>query len=180
MGYQVAIAIFVLVSVIWGFRKGFARQVPSLIGLAFGIISARLLAPGLYSTILELTPSLENHPCRIYYLSCWARGFVFITIYCIFTLITGFLGSVFGKGEHTMLNNIGGAIFSVFESLLFVGIIFNCIASRHPDSELVKSGRSDDGSATELVMLLSPALLGGPDIEDYALQLQYNEAKTIS
>lgn len=103
-----------------------------------------------------------------------------MSVYLIFALITSFLGAVFDRSEHTMVNNIGGALFSLFESFILLGIIFNCTAASRPDSALARSGSHDDGNVVELVMLLSPALLGGPDAEDYALTLQLRDAKKIS
>ena len=45
---------------VWGFRLGLARQAPSVIGMAFGIICTRILAPGLYGVLYGAFPSVHG------------------------------------------------------------------------------------------------------------------------
>ena len=49
---------------VWGFRLGLARQAPSVIGMAFGIICTRILAPGLYGVLYGAFPSVHGEVCE--------------------------------------------------------------------------------------------------------------------
>ena len=57
MIYQLIVLIVAAAALIIGFRKGLARQTPAVIGVAFGIISGRLLAPGHNDVLYGALPS---------------------------------------------------------------------------------------------------------------------------
>lgn len=165
---------------VYGFRRGLARQTPSLVAMAFGLISARLLAPALIDTLYGAFPSVHGHPEQNFVYDTLASTFVFCSIYLIFRVCTGFLGKVLDAGEKTILNNLGGALYGLFKYLLFTSIALNMLVALKLNDSLIRCARSDDGNAVEEVMLLGPALMGGEDVEDLAHRLQLEEAKKIS
>ncbi|MDE6006975.1 MAG: CvpA family protein [Muribaculaceae bacterium] len=180
MFYHLAVVSVAAFSTIWGFRKGFGRQTPSVIGLAFGIICARLLAPGLNDVLYGAFPSVHGQVEQKYLYDNLATGIVFFSIYMIFRTVTGFLGKVFTSSDSTILDNLAGALFGLFKYLLFLSIILNFICGSSSESELRRCARSDDGNVVQEVMLLGPALLGGEDIVDLSHRMQLEEAKKIS
>lgn len=180
MFFHLIVVIVAAFSTIWGFRKGFGRQTPSVIGLAFGIISARLLASGLNDVLYGAFPSVHGHVEQRYLYDNLATGIVFFSIYIIFRTITGFLGKVFRSNETTILDNLSGALYALLKNMLFLSIILNIICGASPESELRRCARSDDGNVVQEVMLLGPALLGGEDIVDLSHRIQLEEAKKIS
>lgn len=182
MGTVYVLIVFAVAaaSVLWGFYRGFARQVSSLIGIAFGAISARLLGPGIEDILYGAFPSVHGKLEQTFVYETVSRVIVFCAIYFIFNTLTLFLDKILNRGEHTMLNNIGGAIFSLFKYLLTVSIAFNLIVALNRESELLRFVKSDDGNVIEEVMLISPALLGGEDVIELSNKIQLREAKKIS
>lgn len=180
MLYHLIVLVVAAFAAIRGFRRGFARQTPSVIGMAFGIICTRILAPGLFGVIYGALPSIHGHVEEQFVCDTLSTGIVFGSIYLIFATITSFLGKVLARDDRTIIDNLAGALYSLFKYMLFVSIAYNFIASLQPDSILLKSAKSDDGNAVEEVMLLSPALLGGQDIEELTHLMQLEEAKKIS
>lgn len=178
--YSLIVLLGAALAAFWGFRKGFSRQVPSLIGLAFGIISARLFGPAMYDILYGAFPSAHSRIEENFVYDTTSRAFVFIAIYYIFKTITFFLSRAFKNDEPTILNNIGGSLLSMFKYLLAVSIFFNFLVAVNLDSALLKAVKSDDGNAVEEVLLLSPALFGGENILDLSHKLQLEEAKKIS
>jgi len=125
-------------------------------------------------------PSIHGHVEQHFVCDTLSTGIVFISIYLVFSTITGFLGKVMWKEDRTILDNIGGSLYSLFKYMLFLSIAYNSLAALNPSSELLKSAKSDDGNTVEEVMLLSPAILGGQDIEELNHLIQLEEAKKIS
>lgn len=178
--YHLIVLIVAAGSAIWGFRKGFTSQIPSLIGLAMGIVSARLLAPGLEGVLYGAFPSVHGKVEQIFVYNTISSALVFTAVYFIFKTLTFFLSRVFRSKDPSILNNIGGAIVGMFKYLLGVSIVFNLMVAMNRDSQLLRYVKSDDGNAVEEVMLLSPALLGGEDVMELSHKLQLEEAKKIS
>ncbi|MDE7179720.1 MAG: CvpA family protein [Muribaculaceae bacterium] len=178
--FQLVIIAVVIFATVRGFRLGFARQTPAIIGTAFGIICARLLAPGLDSVLYGAFPSVHGKVEERYLYDTLSSGIVFFCIYAIFRTITSFLGNVLASTEHTILDNISGALFLLFKYLLFLSIVYNYLCGSSPESPLRRCARSDDANAVQEVMLIAPSLLGGEDIVDFSHKIQLEEAKKIS
>lgn len=180
MIYSLSTLLVAAWAIIRGFRKGLASRTHSAIGVAFGIVSARLLAPGLYSVLYDSFSSVHGEVEEQFVYDTLSTSIVFISVYAVFALVTSFLGKVLTRDDRTILDNIGGAIFSLFKYLLFLSIMLNMIISFKPDSELVKSGKSDDGNIVQQVLMISPSVLGGEDIMELCHKIQLKEAKKIS
>lgn len=182
MIYQLIILCVTATAGIWGFKRGFTLQIPSVIGIAFAIITARLLSPAVQEMLFGAFPAVHGKVEQTFVYNTVSTATVFILVYVIFTLITRFLTNILSNGDKSILDNIGGALFGVFKALLFLSIIFNLFVAvnRDRESALLNFVRSDDGNIVEGVMLLSPSLLGGEDVEELSHRFQLEEAKKIS
>lgn len=180
-GLYLAIVIIVAIAAIFsGFRKGITGQISSLLGLAFGSVVARILAPELSSSfewVKVVTPSPEFNN--------FASNLVCaIVIYCIVFIAFNFLSmilrgamSVFQVG---MFNRLVGGFFSLVKNLMWVSIFFNLLICFNPDSGLLRYERANDGNLVAAVMAITPGLLGCYGAEDFAHFHQLKEAKSIS
>lgn len=180
MIYQLIVLIVAAAALIIGFRKGLARQTPAVIGVAFGIISGRLLAPGLNDVLYGAFPSVHGKVEQTFVYDTIASTLVFTGICLVFRVVTSFLGDVMKRDDRTILDNIAGAVYALFEYMLITSIVLNMGVALNRNSSLLRHVKSDDGNAIEEVMLLAPALLGGEDVVDLSHRIQLEEAKKIS
>lgn len=178
--FTIIVFIVAVAAAVRGFKLGLARQTPALIGIAFGSICARLLGPAIVPALAEAIPGLAGQVEEQYVLDVLSGSIIFCAVYFVFRVITAFLGRVLSNPDRTILDNIGGALLTVFAWLLWLSIGFNVLLALRPHGELLAAMQSDDGNAVEEVMLLSPALFGGEDAEDLAHRIQLHEAKRIS
>lgn len=178
--YHVIALLVAALAAVWGFRRGLARQTPAVIGVAFGLVCARLLGPGLVDVLYGAFPSVHGKVEQKFVYDTLSNAMVFFGIYAIFRTVTGFLGKVMASDDRTILDNIAGSLFGMFKYLLFLSIIFNFMAATNPRGELMRNVKADDGNVVEEVMLLGPALMGGEDALDLRHKLQLEEAKKIS
>lgn len=180
MLYHLVAIIVLIVGLMRGFRKGFFRQTPFLIGFCFGVICARLFSEPVESAIRNLMPSLLSRAECDYICSSIARGLVFLFIYEIFSVVTGFLRLLFRSFRSGVLDSICGMVFTAVRYLLVLSIVLNWLLCVRPRGTLLRYAKSDDGNIIEEVMLIAPGILGGESVEDLAHTLQLEDAKCIS
>ena len=151
MLYNLIIFAVAALAVVAGFRRGLSRQIPSAIGIAFGVVCARLLAPGLNQVLYGAFPSVHGQVEQRFVYDTISTAIVFFSVYAIFVTVTGFLGRILAEGMGTILDNIGGALFGLFKWMLFLSIAYNLLLALNSRSVLLQSARSDDGNAVEEV-----------------------------
>ena len=167
-------------SAVMGFRRGFARRVPALIGLALGIVCCHIFMNPLSEILYGAIPSAHGAVSERYLYSTLSAAIILTGVYLIFNALTFFVGRALARGEHSILNNIGGALFSLFRTLLFLSLAYNLLLAVRPGCGLLNSLKSDDGNIVEGVMLVGPALTGSESPEEFAHTVQVQEARKIS
>lgn len=170
----------VAVSVLLGFRRGFTRQLPSLIGLAFGIVATHIFLLPVAEGVGSLFPSVTGKCYENFFCTTIAAALIFFTVYTVFRRLTGFIGRVFAKKSRGILDNIGGSLFLLFKWVLMLSLVYNLLMCWQRDSVLLKAMKSDDGNAVEEVMLVAPAVLGSESPEELRHRIQLDEARSIS
>lgn len=177
---HVIILLLALVGSVWGFRKGFVRQTPGIIGVAFGIVSTRILSAPMIDILYGALPSAHGSVGEAFVYSAIANAIVFTGVYVVFATVTSFLSRLLKRDDRTILDNIFGGVFALFKYMLFASVALNFLVGINTGSSLMKNVKSDDGNIVEETMLLAPAILGGPDVDDLSHLQQLEEAKKIS
>ena len=178
--YSILIIIVALWGIFYGFWRGITGQLASLLGFAFGAVSARIFTP-IFAVNYE---SFVAKFCNPHYVSFMANLLcaccIYFVVYWIFCIFSKLLKGAMSVFEIGMLNRIIGAFFSLICSMLWLSIAFNLLLSIYPDSGLMRYEKSDDGNMVAGVMALTPAILGCYGADDFAHINQLREAKTIS
>lgn len=178
--YYIIVVIVAVWAVFSGYRKGFMRQMNGVLGVAFGIAAARMLAPEFEGTVNSWLPTAFSGFSRQFFCTTLTNGLIFVItggIIAFCTYPVGKLVSVLGSG---MLNAIGGALFRLFQFMMVLSIVYNLLVDLSPASDLTKSSRLHDGNIVEGVMKLAPDIIGFPGAEEVAYRQQLEDAKKIS
>lgn len=178
--YHILVLGVAAFAVLRGFRMKFSRQLPAVIGTAFGIVCARIFTDPLAEVLRGAFPWIQGEASESFTYGIVAASLVFLAVYAVFRTVTSFLLFVFKNSDSTILDNIGGSLFTLFEYMLLVSMAYNIILGFDSDSILLKSMKSDDGNIVEEVMLLAPAVLGCEGPDELAHRIQLEEAKKIS
>lgn len=163
-----------------GFRQRFSAQVPSLIGMAFGIVCARMFCEPAEQIITDLWMRNPDPVTYDYAVSNIACGLIYIVAYFLFKFVTMIVGKVLAARQTEILDNISGAILGLVRYMILLSVCYNLILSFSPDSRLLKSASADDGNVVREAMLISPALLGSESVLVLSHRRQLEEAKKIS
>lgn len=180
MIYHIIAFIVAILAIVKGYRQGFRRQTPLLIGFCFGVVCARIFSVPVEEGIRELLPSIASRPEADYVYSVLSHGIIYVVVYEIFSFCTGFLRLLFRAMSSGVLDSICGAVLTSVRYLLMLSIGYNFLLCWQTDSQLLRYAKSDDGNIVEEVMLVAPAILGGESVEDLAHTLQLEAAKCIS
>ncbi len=180
MLYHVIALLIATVALVKGFRTGFARQIPKFLGFCFGVVCARIFMDPVAEGLRSLLPGTAGSVKAVFIYNTVATGLIFMIVYELFSFITGFLKYVTGALGGGILDSMAGSVFTLVRYVMFLSMAYNFILCWQSDSILLKYAKSDDGNIVEEVMLVSPAILGGEDVEELAHKIQLEEAKCIS
>ncbi len=174
------IIIVVLVLAAWrGWRRGLLHQLAALLGLAFGIVFARLFCGDVATWLADTFPSLGNCVLPEYTYSAVAVALIYGVVYMLFSLLATVLNSALSVLCLGAINSLGGAVFSMLKWVVLLSVVYNVLLSIWPDSKLADYCDDGDGNVVELVMAVAPALFGTESPDDLEHRRQQEEAKTI-
>lgn len=179
MIYHVIPLVVAAYSLSRGYRKGFNRQIPKLIGFCFGIVCAHLFSAPAEECMRSIFPGIASRVEGGYIYSVLSTGSIYILIYFLLNICTSFLKLIF-RSKPEIIGRLTGSLFCFIRYMLMLSVMYNIWLGMNPRSELMKFAKSDDGNIVEMVMLISPAVLGGESVEDLAHKLQLEDAKSIS
>ena len=80
MIYTLIVLVVGVLSVVRGFRRGIGRQTSSIVAIAFGLVSARLLAPGLQQMLYGAFDSLRGAAEEQFIYETRSASIVFVTV----------------------------------------------------------------------------------------------------
>lgn len=178
--YQIIVVGVALFALARGYRLGLTRQVSGILGVAFGIVCARVFGPELDEWMRGWMPRIYDPVAGQFFFSTLAAAVPFGASVLLFSLLTGILNAALSLFRIGILNSIGGAVFSLLKWIMLLSLLFDLAATRAIDSPLVRCSRHDDGNLVEEVMQLAPVILGSMPTSEYIHQVQLWEARRIS
>lgn len=178
--FHIVIIAVGAVSAVRGFNRGILRQIPSVLGLAFGIVAARLLSPDAEALLRGWLPGLGDSVTQCFVYPVLADTLLLGLGYGLVWSITHPLVRILQTLSPGIGGNIVGSAFALFCGLTWTSALLNVILALTMSGTLLKYSSQDDGNVVELVMLISPALTGCEDCQELSHRLQLEKAKTIS
>lgn len=178
--YHLVVIAVALLGIVRGFRMRFTGQVPALIGMAFGVVCARMFCEPVQHYLYSVMPSAAASVEGDFISGNIACALIYTPAYFLFKLLTLVVGVVLRRFDTGMFDNIAGAAAGLLRYMMLLSISYNLLLCLNPRSELLRYARSDDGNVVREVMLLAPALDGCQSVETLGHLLQLEDAKKIS
>lgn len=163
-----------------GWRRGFARQTNCVIGFAFGAVCAHIFGQPVSDMIISIMPSIIDGWAASFIITNIAASTVYIIAYTLFKSITFLIAKAFSYLGNGILNSLFGAVFRIFNWLIFTSIFLNLTVCCNPESKLIKYAADNDGNIAGSTLLLAPAILGSDNAQQLAHLYQLREARKIS
>lgn len=179
--YHLTVILVAALAVIRGYRKGFTGQISAAVGIAFGVVCARLFSLPVEEMLRDAFPALQSRFGSSFLYSMASAGGVFVLVALLMQMLTRLLNVALSIAGSGVFNSLLGAIFCMLRYMLFLSVAYNIMADWNPlESKLLEHATDHDGNVVEAVMQLAPAALGVPGVEDLAHIVQLEEAKKIS
>lgn len=158
--------IVAVAAVFFGWRKGLVAKLGKLIGILAGIVCTRLWAPAVARAVFG-TPSPGDSADVSLLTTVVAYAAVFLGVYIVVTLLSSGLRGLLRLAHISVLDRIGGALFTLFEYMLIVSLALNLWVAVFPDSTVrshpVVSGGCDTIGTS--VLNLAPDILGSEEVK---------------
>lgn len=153
-------------AVFFGWRKGLVAKLGKLIGILAGIVCTRLWAPALARAVFG-TPSPGDSADVSLLTTVVAYVAVFLVVYIVVALLCSGLRGILRLAHISILDRIGGALFTLFEYMLLMSLALNLWVAIFPDSTIrshpmVNGGCDIIGTS---VLNLAPDILGSEEVE---------------
>lgn len=163
-----------------GYRKGLSRRASGVLGFAFGVVAARIVAEESAACARMVIDTVAGEYYADFVWSATGTSVTFVAVYAAVACATKLLDRLLGTLAGGMLDRIFGAVFGLMINMMFLSVALNLVLAFRPESDLRLYAAHGDGNLVEEVMLLSPSLLGGEDVEDLYHAGRMMEAKKIS
>ena len=157
------IIVVFIASVLYGITRGIIRQLGAVGGIVGGIIACRLLTPVIVASLL----TDENSSATDQYVNNIIVNIaVFILAYFGIKYLCIVMHKVVRSLHLTPIDRVAGSIFSLFEWMLGLSLLFNLINILMPSYNLPDKSKLSDGRAVTAVMDLAPDILGGIGVSE--------------
>lgn len=159
---DILILLLFVVSVAYGLKRGVIVQVGAVSGVLLGILACRLFGEKLTQVFAGEGADAND----MYVSGVFANVLIFIVAYFAARLVAGLLKTVSGSLRLTVIDRIGGAVFSLFEWFLVFSLLLNIWQAFRPDIDITSSSKLADGRAAAAVMDFAPKVLGSETFKD--------------
>lgn len=173
----ISVAVY---AIIRGFRLRFTGQLASLLGMAFGVVGARVFAPGVEAWLTDFLPAASDHAAGSFIPGVVAASLLYTGLYLLFMPLNHLLRAAMAVIDEGMLDSIFGVFLALVKYMLALSVAYNLLVCCDTSSPLVKLAADDDGNVVEAVMFVAPAMLGCENVGDLFHRQQLYEAKKIS
>lgn len=148
--FSLFIIIVVVAAAAWGWFKGFLAQAAQVVGFALGIAACRLFGSALATALCGDEPSGAD--TVLYHVMAYVV--LFVVVYVLVWVCSRALKGLLKTLKVGVINNIGGAIFSVCKWMLLVSLVLNLWVAVTPDTD------ASDSKAFSYTLDFGPWLLG--------------------
>lgn len=167
-------------AILTGYRRGFLRQIGNVVAVVVGIVVVMVFSAEFTPQVDGFVPGFISGFNRSFFVITLTSMLLFFFVYSILALVCIPIGKMMRVMPGNIINSIGGAVFKLFQWLLFISLAYNLLADLRPASDLTRSARLHDGNIIEGVIKLAPSIMGFPDAEEVGYRQQLEDAKKIS
>jgi uncharacterized membrane protein required for colicin V production len=179
-GYILILCGCALWGLISGWRKGLAGQTGSLLGLAFGIVGARLILPDFAPVVGSWFSHISDLPDPAYLVGAVGALIIVGGFYLLFLLVGLVINKILKMIAIKGIDSIFGSIFGLVKWLMLLSLCYNAILSLDQKGTLFDLCDAGDGNPVEVTMMIAPAVVGYDSPADLIHLNQLKEAKSIS
>jgi len=155
---DIILLILIILSAIGGFKNGLITEVTYLAALILGIwgaIQFSDITTELLIKYFDLTTS---------YLNIISFGVTFIVIVILVHIVAGVINNMVGSGLLGIPNKLGGMVFGVLRSILFLSIVLMVFDKIDEDIKILPESTKENSRMYEPIRNIAPTIFPFIDI----------------
>lgn len=161
-----------------GYKKGAARQLPSLLAIIVGILAVRIVEAPWEAVLRGALPFDREGAASEFVYGNISASTIFLGIYIIIFTPCLFLSNTLRLLPVEILGKICGAGLAIVKATFWLSLFLNLWMSLRPyDKGVMHSAEAGDGNLIAAVMWVSPMLFGTPDTGDLHHAFQLEQAR---
>jgi membrane protein required for colicin V production len=171
---DIILLILIILSAIGGFKNGLITEVASLAALILGIWGAIQFS--------DITTELliKYFDLKTSYLNIISFGVTFIVIVILVHIVAGVINNMVGKGLLGIPNKLGGMVFGVLRSILFLSIVLMVFDKIDEDVKILPENTKANSRMYEPIRNIAPSIFPFIDIwNDNQKPFKKNDDKVV-
>lgn len=160
---DILILLIFIVSIVYGLRRGIITQLGSVGGVIVGIIACRLFSGSVTRLFAGSNPDAND----LYVSGVFASVLIFLVGFIAARLVASLIKTVTHSLHLTVIDRVGGTLFSIFEWFLIFSLLLNIWQAFRPDIDITSNSRLADGRAARAVVDFAPKVLGSETFKDF-------------
>ena len=155
---DIIILILLVLSAIGGYKNGLITEVASLAALILGIWGA------IQSSYITTDLLIRYFDLQSKYLNIISFGVTFIVIVILVHVVAGVINNMVNAAMLGVLNKLGGMIFGVLRSILFISIILLILDKIDRDIQIIPEDTKSGSRMYEPIKNIAPSIFPFIDI----------------
>lgn len=156
---DIILILIIVLTIALGYRKGFIKQLASVVPIIVAIIACRLFGSFITSLILRTHPEWDYDILKHYSVSIFVNCAIYVAVYYGGWFICRMIGAFAYKLKLGFFDRIAGAAFTLVKNLLILSLLLNLYLAVFPSGLTVAESGQRGGKVTESVINFAPAVL---------------------
>ncbi len=158
---DIVILLVTVVSLAYGFWRGFVVQIGAIAGVIVGVAACRIFGADVALWLGGVLPVLSDDASTAAFINkTIAYIILFIVCYCLTRLLASLIKSISSVLLMGIFDRVLGALFSMFQWMLALSLVLNLVKLISPESSLITGSTLANGHAINAILDLGPAVLG--------------------
>ncbi len=163
--------LIVLGAVVLGYRKGFIRQLSSIVSWVVAIVLCYKCGDLAQSLFLAIVPSAAQWPLSAITVKTVSLAFAFLIIMLAIRLFMRLFKGALNAVQLGFIDKMGGSLLFLFKYAFILSIVLNLLYAINPDMDTFGTKHMLDNKPYELTLDLMPMVLGSDQMPSDSLKL---------
>ena len=155
---DIILGILIILSAIGGFKNGLITELASLAALILGIWGAIQFSDITTELLIKYFDLKSN------YLNIISFGITFIVIVILVHIVAGVINNMVDSGMLGITNKLGGMVFGVLRSILFLSIVLMVFDKIDEDVKIIPENVKANSRMYEPIRNIAPSIFPFIDI----------------
>lgn len=163
--------LIILGGIVLGYRKGFIRQLSSLVSWIVAIVLCYKCGDLIQGIFLSVVPSAADWPLSTVTVKTVSLAFAFLLVMVVIRLLMRLFKGALKAADLSFIDRLGGSLLFMFKYAFILSIVLNLLYAINPDMDTFGTKHMLKNKPYELTLDLMPRILGSDKMPSDSLKL---------